>query len=156
MLRGRQTQFYIDIIYGILFGLGFGYLLFVDMDPRIAAFQGGLVLGYFLRVWENMVVYERILHEEVAAEAEEAVAGEVAAQLPSAAQTEVAREIEEQVPEEVTAEIERQVPAEVEEKIGDEIEAQIDDRVAEEVEAQMDDHAIEQSENGDTAAKSSS
>ena len=47
---GRQTQFYIDTVYGLVFSLGFGYLLFVGMDPRIAAFQGGLVLGYFLRV----------------------------------------------------------------------------------------------------------
>lgn len=159
MLRGRQTQFYIDIIYGIVFGAGFGYLLFVEMDPRVAAFQGGLVLGYFLRVWENMTVYERILHEEVAAEAEEAVAGEVAAQLPSAAQTEVAREIEDQVPDEVTAEIERQIPAEVtaevEEQVGDEIDAQLDDRVAKEVEAQMDDHN-RRNENEDTTAQSSS
>lgn len=157
MLRGRQTQFYIDIIYGIMFGIGFGYLLIVDMDPRIAAFQGGLVLGYFLRVWENMVVYERILHEAVAAEAEEAVAGEVAAQLPSAAEAEVAREIEERVPDEVTAEIERQVPAEVtaevEEQVGDEIEAQIDNRVAKEVEDQMEDHTMKRSENGDRDAK---
>lgn len=156
MLRGRQTQFYIDIIYGIVFGAGFGYLLFVEMDPRIAAFQGGLVLGYFLRVWENMTVYERILHEEVAAEAEEAVAGEVAAQLPSAAEAEVAREIEDQVPDEVTAEIERQIPAEVEEQVGDEIEAQLDDRVAQEVEAQMDNHHNRRSANGDTTAPSSS
>jgi len=64
-LRGRQTQFYIDVIYGIGFAGAFAYLLFVDMDPRIAAFQGGLVLGYILRVWENMTIYERILHEEV-------------------------------------------------------------------------------------------
>lgn len=150
MLRGRQTQFYIDIIYGIMFGVGFGYLLLVDMDPRIAAFQGGLVLGYFLRVWENMVVYERILHEEVAAEAEEAVAGEVAAQLPSAAETEVAREIEEQIPEEVTAEVERQVPTEV----TAEVEEQIDDRVAEEVEAQINDRALKRNEDGDTSKES--
>ena len=51
--------------------LGFGYLLFVGLDARIAAFQGGLILGYFLRVWENMMMYERILQDD-----EEAVADE--------------------------------------------------------------------------------
>lgn len=131
-LQGQQTQFYIDIIYGIGFAGAFGYLLFVGMDPKIAAFQGGLVFGYILRVWEKMTVYERILREEVAAEAE----------------TEVAREIEEQVPGEVTAEVEKQVPEEmaheIEEQVGEEMderfEEEFDERVAEEVEEQIDDH----------------
>lgn len=159
LLRGRQTQFYIDIIYGLTFSAGFGYLFFVETDPRVVTFQGGLVLGYFLRVWENMVVYEKILHEEVAAEAEEAVAVEVADQLPSATESEVAEKVEERVPEEVTSEIERQVPdevtAEVEERVQKEMDEQIedeidrriddeiDDRVAEEVKAQMSDRAEE-------------
>lgn len=147
-LRGRQTQFYIDIIYGAGFAGAFGYLLFIGMDPRVAAFQGGLVFGYILRVWENMTVYERILHEEVAAEAE----------------SEVARELEEQVPDEVTAEVERQVPEEMADEIGaqvgeemderfdreidervaeevdEHIDEELDERVAEEVEEQIDDH----------------
>jgi len=150
-LRGRQTQFYIDVIYGIGFAGAFAYLLFVDMDPRIAAFQGGLVLGYILRVWENMTIYERILHEEVAAEAEvavaeeaeSAVAEEVEYQLPAAAETEVARELEEQVSKEVdeavAEEAEEAVADEIEEEVEERLEAEIDERVAEEVEEKMDD-----------------
>jgi hypothetical protein len=125
-LEGRQTQFYIDLVYGLGFAAGFGYLL-VDLDPRVVAFQGGLVFGYFLRVWENMTVYERILHEEIAAEAEAVVAEE--------AEEAVAEEAEEAVADEVTAEVEKQVGAEV----GDRVDAALDERVAEEVEEQMDD-----------------
>ncbi|MCU4750664.1 hypothetical protein OB919_01495 [Halobacteria archaeon AArc-curdl1] len=63
---GRQTQYYFDLVYRAAF-------VFSDSAPfcssawtRIIAFQGGLVLGYFLRVWENMTVYERILEEGLA------------------------------------------------------------------------------------------
>lgn len=114
-LRGRQTQFYIDLLYGLGFAGGFGYLLFVGMNPLIAAFQSGLVLGYFLRVWENMSVYERILQEEVAAEAEEAVAAEAEQAVAEQAEAAVAEEVEDAVDE------------------------QLDERVTEEVEEQMDD-----------------
>lgn len=140
--RGRQTQFYIDIVYGGAFAVGFGYLLFVGMDPRVAAFQGGLVLGYFLRVWENMSIYERILQEEIAEEAEEVVAEEVADRVPGEAEEQVAQEVEQQVSDEVTAEIEHQVPeevtAEVEERIDEEVEEQIDERVGERIESADD------------------
>lgn len=121
-LRGRQTQFYIDLLYGVGFAGGFGYLLFVGMDPLIAAFQSGLVLGYFLRVWEKMSVYERILHEEVAAEAEEAVAEE--------AEEAVAEEVEEAVDEEIDERMTEQMDERFDEEIGE--------RVTEEVEEQMD------------------
>ena len=90
-------------------------MLFVGMDPLIAAFQSGLVLGYFLRVWEKMSVYERILHEEVAAEAEEAVAAEAEQAVAEEAEAAVAEEVEDAVDE------------------------QLDERVTEEVEEQMDD-----------------
>lgn len=130
--RGRQTQFYIDVVYGIAFAIGFGYLLFVGMDARIAAFQGGLILGYFLRVWENMTVYERILEEEVAEEAEEAVAEEIEAQVPTEAEEAVADEIEEQVPleaeEAVADEIEDQVADEMEDRITTEAEKRVADQ----------------------------
>jgi hypothetical protein len=126
-LRGRQTQFYVDLIYGLGFAGGFGYLLFVGMNPMIAAFQSGLVFGYFLRVWENISVYERILQEEVAAEAEEAVAQEV--------EDAVTEEVEKQVPEEMADEIEERVGEEVDDRVGDEI----DERVSEQVEEQIDD-----------------
>lgn len=130
-LRGRQTQFYIDLIYGLGFAAGFSYLLFVGMDPLIAAFQSGLVLGYFLRVWEKMSVYERILHEEVAAEAEVAVAEEAEAAVAEEAEAAVAREVQATVADEV----EERVGEEVDERFDDEI----DERVSEEVEEQIDD-----------------
>ena len=89
MLSGRQTQFHIDVVYGLAFSAGFGYLLFVGLDPRVAAFEGGLVLGYFLRVWENMTVYERVLEQEVAERAEAQVSEEVAEQVPAEAEAAV-------------------------------------------------------------------
>ena len=124
-LEGKQTQFYIDLVYGIGFAAGFGYLLF-DLDPRVVAFQGGLVFGYFLRVWEKMTVYERILHEEVAAEAEQVVA----------------KEAEEAVASEVTEEVEKQVPREmsnqIEEEMDQRFDEEFDERVAEQVEEEME------------------
>lgn len=130
-LHGHQTQFYIDITYGVGFALGFGYLLFVGMDPRVAAFQGGLVFGYILRVWENMQVYERILQEEVAAEAEVAVAAE--------AQETVAEEAEEAVAEEAEDAVARELEERVGEEMDERFDEEINERVAEEVEEQMDD-----------------
>ncbi|GAA0274981.1 hypothetical protein LT974_13495 [Halobacterium noricense] len=81
---GRQTQFYVDVVYGAAFSLGFGYLLVFGMDARVAALQGGLVLGYFLRVQENMRIYEQSLEEQVAAEVEDAVQERVAAEVEDA------------------------------------------------------------------------
>jgi len=130
-LRGRQTQFYIDLLYGLGFAGGFGYLLFVGMDPLIAAFQSGLVLGYFLRVWEKMSVYERILHEEVAAEAEEAVAAEAEQAVAEEAEVAVAEEVEEAVDEEIDERMTEEMDERFDEEIGE--------RVTEEVEEQMDD-----------------
>jgi uncharacterized membrane protein YheB (UPF0754 family) len=132
-LRGRQTQFYIDLIYGLGFAVGFGYLLIVGMNPLVAAFQSGLVLGYFLRVWENMSIYERILQEEVAAEAEEAVAHEIEDTMPGEVEDAVAEEFEDTMPEEVEA----AVAAEVEGAVADEAEAAVPEEVTEEVEKQV-------------------
>ena len=138
-LRGRQTQFYIDLIYGLGFAVGFGYLLIVGMNPLVAAFQSGLVLGYFLRVWENMSVYERILHEEVAAEAEEAVSEELEDTMPGEVEEAVADEVERAVadeaetavPEEVTAEVEKQVAAEMTDKIKKRVGEEMEKRLKE-------------------------
>lgn len=127
-LRGRQTQFYIDLIYGLGFAGGFGYLLFVGMNPMIAAFQSGLVLGYFLRVWENMSVYERILQEEVAAEAEEAVAEEAEQAVAAEAEAAVAQEVEDAVTQEVERQVPEEMADEIEERVGEEVEEQMDDR----------------------------
>lgn len=142
-LRGRQTQFYIDLLYGVAFALGFGYLLAFGLDARVAAFEGGLVLGYFLRVLENMQVYERILEEEVASEAEERVEAEVEETVPE----QVEAEVEETVPEEIEAEVEERVPerieSDVEERVVDEVEerveAGVEERVADEVESEVSD-----------------
>ena len=140
-LHGRQTQFYIDLIYGLGFAVGFGYLLIVGMNPLVAAFQSGLVLGYFLRVWENMSVYERILQEEVAAEAEEAVAHEIEDTMPGEVEEAVAEELEDTMPEEVeaavTSEVEDAVAAEVEGAVADEAEDAVPEEVTAEVEKQV-------------------
>ncbi|SFB79593.1 hypothetical protein SAMN05444422_10254 [Halobiforma haloterrestris] len=132
-LRGRQTHFYIDVVYGGVFALGFVYLLVYGMDARVATFQGGLILGYFLRVWENMSVYEQILEEEVAAEAEEQVEAELGEQVPD----EVEAEVDEQIPDEVAAELDEQladeVAAELDERLAEEVESELEDRLAEEV-----------------------
>lgn len=140
-LRGRQTQFYIDLIYGLGFAVGFGYLLLVGMNPLVAAFQSGLVLGYFLRVWENMSVYERILQEEVAAEAEEAVAHEIEDTMPGEVEDAVAEEFEDEIPEEVeaavTSEVEEAVAAEVEGAVANEAEDAVPEEVTAEVEKQV-------------------
>ena len=156
-LRGRQTQFYIDLLYGVAFALGFGYLLAFGLDARVAAFEGGLVLGYFLRVLENMQVYERILEEEVASEAEERVEAEVEETVPE----EIEAEVEERVPERIESdveervvdEVEERVEAEVEERVADEVESEVSDgvesQVADEVESQVADEVEERIVDGE-------
>ena len=151
-LSGRQTQFYIDLVYGAVLALGFGHLLFVGLDARVAAFQGGLVLGYFLRVWENMSIYERVLQEEVAAEAEAAVAERV----PDEAQEQVASEVEERVPEKVEEhvpekveehvpeKVEEHVPEKVEEHVSDEVEERVSDEVEERVSEEVDERVTDE------------
>lgn len=122
-LSGRQTQFYIDVVYGLAFSLGFGYLLVFGMDARVAALQGGLVLGYFLRVWENMSIYEQILEEEVA----------------QAAETQVAAEVEDQVSGAVADEVETHVEDHVETHVEDHVDDRVQERVEEEVEEHIED-----------------
>lgn len=131
---GRQTQFYIDLVYGVAFAIGFVYLLYVPgLNVGVVAFMGGLILGYFLRVWENMTVYERILEEEVA----EQVAQEAEQQVPDEVEEQVSSEVQQQVP----AEVEEQVSTEVEEQVPDEVqqqvEAEAEERVEEELESRM-------------------
>lgn len=133
-LQGRETQFYVELLYGLLFIAGFGYLAF-RVDPRVAAFEGGLVAGYLLRIWEKMSIYERILEEAVSREAETQVEAEVEAQVAD----EVEAEVEDQVAEEVEAEVETQV--------ADEVEQQVAERLEEE-------SAVEPSEQGSEEATS--
>ena len=138
-LQGRQTQFYIELLYGVLFIGGFAFLVF-RVDPRVAAFEGGLVVGYLLRIWEKMSIYERILEGIVSREAETQVASEVEEQVEDVDER-IEREVDEQVGEEITAEVEEQVgdeiTAEVEEQVEDvdeRIEREVDERIAEEIE----------------------
>ncbi|MFB6136736.1 MAG: hypothetical protein ABEJ42_00125 [Halobacteriaceae archaeon] len=129
--QGRQTQFHVELVYGLLFIAGFVFLVF-RVDPRVAAFEGGLVAGYLLRIWEKMAIYERILEEAVSREAESQVEAEVEEQVAD----EVATELEEQVGEEVEQEVEEQVESE----IGD-LDAEIDERVSERLgESESADH----------------
>ncbi|CCQ32785.1 hypothetical protein HLRTI_000762 [Halorhabdus tiamatea SARL4B] len=136
-LQGRQTQFYIEFLYGFLFIAGFTLLMF-QFDPRVAAFEGGLVIGYIFRIWEKMSIYERILEESVSAAAESQVEAELDEQVPEEVQT----ELREQVPAEVETELDAQVSDEVEEQVSDEVKQQVADeveeRVADEVEAELD------------------
>ena len=111
--QGRETQFHIELLYGALFVGGFAYLVF-RVDPRVAAFEGGLVVGYLLRVWEKMSIYERILQEAVSREAE----------------TQVEAEVEERVGEQV----EERVDEQVEETAGELVEETVDERIEERVE----------------------
>lgn len=102
--RETHTQFYIDLLYGALFFASFVYLALVGMTAAATGFVGGLVVGYFLHVWEKMVTYER-MEERVSAEAGK----------------QVSTEVDEQVGD---------IETEVEEKVGD-VEERIDERVDE-------------------------
>ncbi|MFB6147015.1 MAG: hypothetical protein ABEJ08_04945 [Halobacteriaceae archaeon] len=122
--QGRETQFHIELLYGVLFIAGFGYLAF-RVDPRVAAFEGGLVVGYLLRVWEKMSIYERILEEAVSREAEQQVEAEVEAQV----EEEVATELEDQVDEEVREQIDEEVADQIEEQVSDAVADEVDEAV---------------------------
>lgn len=135
-LQGRGTQFYIELLYGALFISGFGYLVF-RVDPRIAAFEGGLVVGYLLRVWEKMSIYERILAEAVSREAEQQVAAEVDEQVEDEVEAQVASEVTGEVEKRVADEISEEVESEVSEQFAEEVDEQVSEEVAEEVEEQV-------------------
>jgi hypothetical protein len=133
----RETQFYVELAYGLLFVGGFAFLA-VRVDPRVAAFEGGLVVGYLLRVYEKMAIYERVLESAVSAEAESQVAEAVDDQVGDA----VAEEVEDAVAAEVDAElddaVEAEVQAELDDAVAEEVEAELDDAVADEVDAELD------------------
>ena len=98
--QGWQTMFHIELLYGVLFVGGFAALVF-RFDPRLAAFGGGLVVGYILRVWEKMSIYERVIEDAVSAEAEEQVRAEAEERVQAEVEDTVGAEVAEQVPEEV-------------------------------------------------------
>jgi len=132
-LRGRRTQLYIDVLYGVLFLTAFAYLAY-DMTPVVAGFVGGLVVGYFLHVWEKMVTYERILQERVSAEAERQVSTQVDEQVGD-----VEARVEEHVGETVPGRVEEEVGARVDEHV----EEGVEDRVQEKVEKSVEEHVEE-------------
>lgn len=148
--QGRQTQFHIELVYGALFIVGFGYLVF-QVDPRLAAFEGGLVVGYILRVWEKMSIYERIIEESVSEAAETQVEAELDEQVPEKVQTEVQAqvpaevetELEEQVADEVETELEEQMEAQVTDEVEQQVTDEVEQQVANEVEAELDDRREE-------------
>jgi hypothetical protein len=113
-LRGRGTRFHVELLYGVLFVAGFAYLVF-RVDARVAAFEGGPVVGYLLRVWEKMSIYERVLEDAVSAEAERQVADEAERQVAD----EVAEEVERQVADEVDERVEETVGADVADRLRD-------------------------------------
>ncbi|WP_276272670.1 hypothetical protein [Haloarcula litorea] len=121
--RERRTQFYVELLYGALFIAGFAYLVF-RFDPRVAAFEGGLVVGYLLRVWEKMSIYERVIEETVS----------------EAAEAQVETEVERQVSDEVAAEVEQQVDAAVDDRIDDRVEQQVGE-LREEVDGRIEELA---------------
>ena len=126
--QGRETQFHIELLYGALFIGGFAYLVF-RVDPRVAAFEGGLVVGYLLRIWEKMSIYERLIQEAVSAEAETQVEAEVEQQVDR---------VEEQVDEQVEERIEEQVDEQVEERVEEQVEEKVDEQVEEKVTERVD------------------
>jgi uncharacterized membrane protein YheB (UPF0754 family) len=149
--QGRGTQFHIELLYGALFIGGFAYLVF-RVDPRVAAFEGGLVVGYLLRVWEKMSIYERIIQESVSEAAETQVEEEVGEQVEERVEEQVDEQVEEQVEErvdeqveerveeQVDTRIESQVREEVEERVDEQVEERVDEQVEEKVEQQVDEH----------------
>lgn len=147
-LQGKQTQFHIELVYGLLFIAGFAVLAF-RVDPRIAAFEGGLVVGYLLRIWEKMAIYERILEEMVSREAETQVASEVdnqvAAEVEEQVGDEVAAELEQQVGDEVAAEVEQQVGDEVDDRIGEEVQTQVEEEIGD-LDEQIDERVAKHTE----------
>jgi len=150
--QGRQTQFHVELLYGILFIAGFGYLVF-RVDPRVAAFEGGLVVGYLLRMWEKMSIYERILEESIAEEAEAQVASEVEEQVTE----EVEAEVEEQVADEVATEAAEQVGEEVdqvlEEQVAEEVSTTVDTRIEEAVDTELEEQLPENIDDIDELAE---
>ncbi len=145
--QGRQTQFHIELVYGLLFIAGFGYLVF-RIDPRVAAFEGGLVIGYLLRVWEKMSIYERILEETISREAEQQVEAEVEEQVGDEVETEVEEQVGVRVEEQVSDEIEQQVGEEVSERLEAEVEEQVEAEVGD-LDEQIDKRVTEQIEEAD-------
>lgn len=144
-LEGRRTQFAIDLLYGLLFVAGFLYLVLVRFEPLVAAFLGGIVIGYFLHVWEKMSTYERVLQEAVTAEAERQVGAEIEREVAPS----VEAEVEKQVGQEIDREVGPSVEAEVEEQVGQAVEKEVERQVGERVDEEVERRVSEQLEETD-------
>jgi hypothetical protein len=126
----RRSPFAIDLVYGLVFIAGFAYLALVEMDARVAAFEAGIVIGYFLRVWEKMTLYEQALASRVSEEAQRQVASEVEAQIGP----EVEDHVDTEMGDVIADEVEDQVGPEVEDRVAEEF----DERLEEEARARAD------------------
>ena len=96
--QGWQTMFHIELLYGVLFIGGFAVLVY-RFDPRLAAFEGGLVVGYILRVWEKMSIYERVVEAAVSEEAQAQVRAEAGQRVQAEAEERVQAEVADSVDE---------------------------------------------------------
>lgn len=118
-LQGWQTVFQIELLYGVLFVGGFAVLVY-RFDPLVAAFEAGLVVGYILRVWEKMSIYERAIRQAVSDEAEAQVQAEAEQRVQAEAEQRVGDEVAEEVGERVEAAVAEQVAAEVTDRLEEE------------------------------------
>lgn len=128
--QGWQTMFHIELLYGVLFVGGFAVLVY-RFDPRLAAFEGGLVVGYILRVWEKMSIYERVIEEAVSEEAEQQVQAEAAERVQAEVEDTVGDEVATEVADEVEERVEETVSEEVEDAVSEEVAEQVDERLDE-------------------------
>ncbi len=126
-LSGRRTQFYIDGLYGVSFIVGIGYLMFITMEPIVAGFMGGLVLGYFLHVWEKMATYEKILMREVSEEAEKQVESKADETVEKKVDEKVTEKVDEKANETVEKKVDRELDKKVEEKLEEKVEEKVRD-----------------------------
>jgi uncharacterized membrane protein YheB (UPF0754 family) len=140
-LQGWQTMFGIELLYGVLFVGGFAVLVY-RFDPRVAAFEAGLVVGYILRVWEKMSIYERAIQDAVSEEAEQRVQAEAEQRVGDEVAEQVAAEVDkrvaDEVADEVAAEVDERVPEKVEETVTEEVDERVEEEVAEQVTAEVD------------------
>lgn len=120
-LQGWQTMFQIELLYGVLFVGGFAVLVY-RFDPRVAAFEAGLVVGYILRVWEKMSIYERAIQRAVSEEAEAQVQAEAEQRVQAEAEQRVGDEVAEQVPAEVDERVEEELAEQVEAEVSERLE----------------------------------
>lgn len=137
-LSGRRTQFYIDGLYGVSFIIGIIYLM-LTMNPIVAGFMGGLVLGYFLHVWEKMATYEKILKREVSEEAEKQVESKVDETVDKKVDETVDKKVNEKVDEKADETVKEKAEETVKEKVDKELEEKVEEKLEDKVEEKVRD-----------------